>query len=191
VAITSETSKSLLERARDLGDDAAWRRLHDLYAPLIAGWLRRHELPADAAEDVAQQVLEVVVRRLPEFRHNGRVGAFRAWLRNITANCFRRWCRTHRAGVWRLPDDLEDPNSAQSRLWDREHDRHVARTLLGWVEAEFQSTTIRAFRGQVLDGRSAAEVAETEEISVNAALIAKSRVLKRLRELGRGLIDDL
>jgi hypothetical protein len=38
----SETPVSLLERLRSRPDDASWRRLVDLYTPLILSWLRRH-----------------------------------------------------------------------------------------------------------------------------------------------------
>jgi RNA polymerase sigma-70 factor, ECF subfamily len=40
----------------------------------------------------------------------------------------------------------------------------------------------------VLEERPAADVAESLGLSVNAVLIAKSRVLRRLRQEGRGLI---
>lgn len=38
------------------------------------------------ADDVLQEVLAVVVRRIPEFHRGPRVGAFRAWGRTITVN---------------------------------------------------------------------------------------------------------
>jgi RNA polymerase sigma-70 factor (ECF subfamily) len=41
----------------------------------------------------------------------------------------------------------------------------------------------------VLDGAPAAAVAAELGLSVNAVLIAKSRVLHRLREEGRGLLE--
>src|SRR5437870_2279853 len=84
-----ETSASLLDRLRrPKAGEADWRRLVDLYTPLIRGWLRRHaDLPPGDADDVVQDVLAVVVRRLPDFEHNQRTGAFRAWLRTITVNC--------------------------------------------------------------------------------------------------------
>src|SRR5207248_8062752 len=83
------TSTSLLDRLLQPQDTAAWQRLLDLYTPLIRGWLRRHGLAHDDADDVVQEVLTVVVRRLPDFQHNQRRGAFRAWLRTITVNCLR------------------------------------------------------------------------------------------------------
>jgi hypothetical protein len=40
----------------------------------------------------------------------------------------------------------------------------------------------------ILEERPASEVAETLGLSVNAVLVAKSRVLRRLRQEGQGLI---
>src|SRR5687767_10102662 len=120
----SGTSASLLDRLMQPADTAAWQRLLTLYTPLIRGWLRRHELSHDDADDVVQEVLTVVVRRLPSFQHNQRPGAFRTWLRVITANCLREFWRARRlrpargAGdLDKLLEELEDPDSSLSRLW--------------------------------------------------------------------------
>ena len=59
------------------------------------------------------------------------------------------------------------------------------------IAPEFTPATWRAFRRQVLDGMTAAQAAEELGTSVNAALIAKSRVLRRLRREVQGLIDVL
>lgn len=193
-----ETSVSLLERARDPADRDAWNRLVELYAPLLGGWLRRHGAPRPDIDDLVQDVLVVLMRRLPEFRHNGRAGAFRHWLRSVMVHSLRRSARARRrhpdasaaADLTPMLDQLEDAGSHLSRLWDREHDLHVARRLLAWVEPEVRPDTWRAFWRQVLEGASAAAVAAELGISPNAALIAKSRVLKRLREHGVGFIDS-
>ncbi len=87
------------------------------------------------------------------------------------------------------PAQLADPNSALCRSWDEEHDRHVTKTLLASIRLEFQPATWRAFERQVQDGQTASEVAEELGLTVNAVLIAKSRVLKRLREKAAGLVD--
>jgi len=49
--------------------------------------------------------------------------------------------------------------------------------------------TWRAFRRQVVDECSASSVADELGLTANAVLIAKSRVLRRLREEARGLTD--
>src|SRR5262245_52218523 len=141
----SLTSASLLQRARDPSDRAAWERLHRLYAPLIRGWLRRY-LPQTAdVDDETQQVFAVVVEKLPAFVHDGRDGSFRAWLRGICVNRVRMFWRGRPPECGFDPEpvlrQLEDPDSDLSRQWDREHDGHVAGALLAQVEGEFKPTT--------------------------------------------------
>ena len=65
----------------------------------------------------------------------------------------------------------------------------MLRTLLTLAEPEFEARTWLAFRLQVFEEAQPKVVAAQLELTVNAVLIAKSRVLKRLRELSRGLID--
>jgi RNA polymerase sigma-70 factor (ECF subfamily) len=189
----SETSKSLLERLGDRADSASWQRLVAIYTPLILGWLRRHGVAPADAEDLTQEVLGAVVRELPRFRHNGRPGAFRAWLRALTSTCLRRSWRARRHQVtaqqFALLEQLDDPASDLSRQWDREHDRHVVARLLAMLEPDFRPATWAAFRRQVLDGESPETVAAALGLSINAVLIAKSRVLQRLRQLADGLVD--
>jgi RNA polymerase sigma-70 factor (ECF subfamily) len=187
------TSHSLLEQARDRADGASWRKVVDLYAPLIRAWVRPNvRQPADV-EDVVQDVLTQLVGELPGFAHNGRPGAFRVWLRALTVNRLRdHWRDRHPAcggEVLQRLGQLEDPSSLLSRSWDAEHDRHVAETILGSIRLEFQSATWRAFEATVRDQRPTEEVAADLGMTPNAVLIAKSRVLKRLRQKAAGLID--
>jgi RNA polymerase sigma-70 factor (ECF subfamily) len=188
-----ETSVSLLERLRLSSDPAAWQRLVDLYTPYIQGWLRRQGVQPADVDDLTQEVLRSVVRGLPAFHHDLRRGAFRRWLRTITVNQLRSFWRARRpqpvGAAAGLLDRLEDPDSDLSRLWDEEHDRHVLRRLLALIRPEFEPSTWRAFQMLVLDERPAAAVAAELGISANAARIAKSRVLARLRQESDGLID--
>jgi RNA polymerase sigma-70 factor (ECF subfamily) len=193
----AETSATLLQRLNDRSDSVAWRRLVDLYTPLILDWLRRQDVAAEDADDLTQDVLGIVVREVSGFRHNGRVGAFRTWLRTITINCLRQSWRSRcvRGEMTRSPDldsaldQLEDPASDLTRRWDREHDEFVLHRLLDLIEPEFRPATWQAFRQQAIDGASAEQVAAELGLTVNAVLIAKSRVLSCLRRNAEGLVD--
>jgi RNA polymerase sigma factor (sigma-70 family) len=184
-----ETSCTLLERLSAGSDGQAWRRLVDLYTPLIQGWLRRYQLAASDVEDLTQEAMTALVRDLPEFRRQ-RIGSFRHWLKQITINRLRGFWRNRYAQprgtgdseVLKMLEELEDPTSQLSGIWDREHDRHIAQRLLLLIEPEFEPATWQAFRRQVQEGVRAAAVAAELGISVNAALLAKSRVLRRLRQ---------
>ncbi len=193
----SATSATLLERLRDRADAAAWQRLVDLYTPLLSGWLRRHALQAADVDDLVQEVLATVAREAPQFRHSGQTGAFRHWLRTILAHRLRVFWRTRRArpaatgdsDFAALLDQLEDPDSGISHLWNQEHDQHVVRRLLAMMEPQFTPPTWQAFRRVVLEGARPDAVAAELGLTVNAVFIAKSRVLQRLREEGRDLLD--
>jgi RNA polymerase sigma-70 factor (ECF subfamily) len=193
----STTSVSFLDRLRSRPDDRSWQRFVGLYTPLIRGWLRRQGVRADQAEDLTQEVLSVVVKELPGFRHDRRRGAFRCWLRTITVHRLRNFWRSQRqqplarggGAVEERLRQLEDPDSTLSRRWDEEHDRHVLRRLLELIEPEFSANIWQAFRRVGLQGERATDVGNALGMTVNAVLLAKSRVLRRLRAEAHGLVE--
>ncbi|HTU92595.1 MAG TPA: sigma-70 family RNA polymerase sigma factor [Gemmataceae bacterium] len=193
----TDTPRSLLERLRHQPDDESWKRLVDLYTPLLSRWLRQAGVDGPDADDLVQEVFVAVVREMPSFEHNQRRGAFRRWLRNILLNRVRTYWQSRRttpeasapSALLQTLDRLEDPASDLSQLWDREHDAFLAHRLLELIEKDFNPTTWRAFHRVVLEGAKPAEVAAEMGLSVNAVLLAKSRVLRRARQEIDGLID--
>ncbi len=191
-----ETSASLLERLRLAPDEAAWRRLDDLYRPLIRRWLLRDPTLGEEAEDLVQEVMGVLVRELPAFQRQ-RIGSFRRWLRTVTAHRLSAHHRARKNRPWPLgapPEEtplaqFADPHSDLSRLWDEEHDRYVLRRLMDLIAPQFEPATLAAFRRVVFDEVAPAQAAEELGMSLNAVLLAKSRVLGRLRQEAEGLID--
>lgn len=191
-----ETSASLLDRLVDGPAEADWRRMVDLYQPLLRSWCLRSGAPESDADDLVQETFTVVIREVAEFdrRHPG---AFRAWLRGILANRLKNFFRarhyrpvaTGASDFLHRLDELESPSSALSKEWDRDHDRHLAARAMKLVRQDFTSATWQAFHRLVLDGAAASEVAAELKLSVNAVLLAKSRVLKRLRSELQGFLD--
>lgn len=197
-SIMLPTSASLLDRLHSPTDPAAWDRLTAVYSPLIRGWLQKQNVRNDDAEDLVQEVLIVVIRRIPEFQHNGRTGAFRAWLRMIAVNVSRDFWKAKRlrpavvggSDFGAVLDRLADSSDALSREWDKDHDLFVTRRLLELLRPQFEATTWTAFERFALKGEPAAVVAADLGITSNAIFIAKSRILTRLREEAAGLLDS-
>ena len=191
-----ETSVSLLERLAGAPTDDDWRRLVDLYQPLLRAWMTRAGVPASDVDDLVQEVLLVVFRKVGGFEWRGQ-GAFRAWLRTILAHRVRDYFRKQKhqpiatgdSDFLRQLDELRSPDSALSHLWDREHDEHVAAALIKRVQGNFTPVTWEAFRRHVTKGEPAVEVAKALDLSLNSVLLAKSRVLKRLRQVAAGLVE--
>ena len=174
------------------GSADGWDRMIHLYEPLIREWLRSRGLQPADVDDLTQVALAVIFRRIPDFEHNGRPGAFRTWLRVIVGNALRDHIRTRRrkpGGHDRLLVDLEDSASELNARWDADHDRHVLRGLMRLVEPEFAPATWQAFVRTSLDGRSSSEAATELGLSVNAVHVARSRVLARLRREAGDFLD--
>jgi RNA polymerase sigma-70 factor (ECF subfamily) len=163
-----------------------------VYEPWLRDWLERHHFQQADIDDLIQNILVVVSRKLPAFVHNGQPGAFRAWLRGILVREVRSFLRQRQhqpaepLADWL--DRLEDGGSEQSRQWDREHDQQVVRRLLAAIQPDFEASTWEVFRLLVLEDRPAAEVACLTGLKPNAIYVAKSRVLKRLRQEVAGLV---
>ena len=77
-----------------------------------------------------------------------------------------------------------------SRLWDGEHDRYVLRQLLNLVKPHFAPNTWMAFYRVALKGERPRDVATEMQISLNAVVTAKSRVLGKLRQEAEGLVNS-
>jgi len=194
----NETSLSLLNRLRRSPESESWDRLVDLYAPLIRAWLRKYDVQDSDADDLVQEVLLAVSKDLSKFEHGGQPGAFRGWLKAILVNRLRKFWRSrdHRPQAGGDSDidarlaQLDDPSSDLSLIWNREHDQYVLRQLLALAEPHFAPNTWTAFCRVALDGAKPDVVAEEMGISRNAVVIAKCRVLSRLRQESEGLIES-
>ena len=192
-----ETSASLLERLRERPQADDWTRLVDLYQPWIHDWLRRQGVQEHDAADITQDVLTVMVQELPRFHYDPARGKFRSWVRTITVNRLRafRDARHKRpataddSAVAGMVDQLADPHSGLSQLWDREHDAYLVRRALALIKPDFKPETWKAFERVVLDGQPPASVAEELGTTRNAVYLAQSRVLARLRQELLGLCD--
>lgn len=185
-----KTPASLLERLRQPNQEQAWERFVGLYTPLLYHWARRTGCHESDAADLVQEVLTLLIRKLPEFTYD-RNKTFRGWLRTVAQNCWRNLRR--RAELPRAPNapDLASvaaPENADP-FWEVEYRERLVGRALELMQSEFQPTTWQACWRSVVEGQSAADVARDLGISPGAVYMAKARVLSRLRKELDGLVD--
>jgi RNA polymerase sigma-70 factor (ECF subfamily) len=192
----SSIGSSLLERVR-LESPEAWRRLVHLFGPLVYQWCRRQGLQAADATDVGQEVFRAVACTIGRFRRDGPADTFRGWLWTITrskiADHWRRWQREPQAdggstAQMRLAE-LAAAEPAESPPSQPESQSSLYQRGLELIRDEFAERTWRAFWCVAVDGRPPADVAEELGLSVNSVYLARSRVLRRLREELGDLLD--
>ena len=182
------TASSLVRGVKALDPDA-WRRLAAVYGPLVYGWARRAGLNRDDAADITQEAFRAVVAKCPTLRH-GRLGdTFRGWLWTITRNKVRDFWRgqadhpavggsSSREFLLLVADDDSGSSSGPPPAQDG-----PLRRAVEFVRAEFEARSWQAFWRVTVEGRPAAAVAAELGLTPNAVYLARSRILRRLREV--------
>lgn len=184
------TPVSLLERLRLPGEAAAWDRFVSLYTPLLFHWARRFGLNEPDAADFVQDLFTILVREMPRF-HYDPARRFRGWLWTVAVNKWRERQRRPAAvlAVDAATLNVASPEDAVGDFDESEYRRYLVDRALQLMQAEFQPATWKACWEYVVGGRPAAEVAAELGMTVNAVHLAKSRVVRRLREELEGLLD--
>jgi RNA polymerase sigma-70 factor (ECF subfamily) len=184
------TPPSLLERIRVSSERDAWDKFVDMYTPLLVAWTRRLGLPEHDAADLIQDIFAVLVEKLPTFQYDASK-SFRAWLKTILLNRWRGNLRKH-AGIKAHGDAGLENVAATDELLDfeeAEYRRYLVGRALDLMRADFQPVTWKACWEFVVQDRPAGEVAAELGVTINTVYLAKSRVLRRLREELKGLLD--
>jgi RNA polymerase sigma-70 factor (ECF subfamily) len=185
------TSATLLERLRQPDEPDAWARFVKLYTPLLYFWARRLGLQDQDAGDLVQEMFVTLVQKLPEFRYD-RQKSFRSWLRTVMHNKWRDHARRPSVTVGGAPEaalsELAAPEDADA-FGEAEYRRHLVQRALELMQTEFPPKMWKACWEHVVAGRSAAEVAAELGIAPGTVYVAKSKVMRRLREQLAGLLD--
>jgi RNA polymerase sigma-70 factor, ECF subfamily len=159
-----------------------------LYSALVHHWCRQVGIAEHEVADVTQEVFAAVASSLSQFRSNQPGSTFRSWMRGITRHKLMDQTRargelaaggtdaqfrlqqvpapTHEVELSESPDDV-------AGLYQR---------ALRLVRHEVEDRTWTAFWKATVESQTTAEVAAELGISPNAVRLAKSRVLRRLRE---------
>lgn len=192
------TSSGLLHRVQ-AQDAEAWQRFVQLYGPLIYRWCVQAGVREADIDDITQEVFRSVAGAIATFRHDRSGDSLRAWLRTITLNKICDLIRRQPIGgegvggsaamqqmllvAEQALSDL-DPASAEA-------DRMLLyRQAIESILADFEEQTQRAFYRVVVAEQQPAEVAEALGMSINAVYLARSRVMRRIREEFKGILDE-
>jgi RNA polymerase sigma factor (sigma-70 family) len=193
-----ETSSSLLVRIRDAGDRDAWRQFVDLYGPVIYRYARKRGMQDADAADLTQTVLQAVSGAVQRLEYDPQRGSFRGWLFGIARNHLHKLQDRLRRGPRGSGDtsgqDLlnEQParGDGEEAVWDQEYKRQRFRWAAERVRGEFAENSWQAFWRTAVEGRPAAQVGRALDMTVGAVYTARSRVLARIRQEIKKLLDD-
>jgi RNA polymerase sigma-70 factor, ECF subfamily len=165
------------------GRPDTWTILIDQLAPRLLGWFEKDGIDHHLAEDLTQDVLETVFRKLDELRDPRRFGA---WVRMIARNRLRS--RMRRLRYTEVLDD-EDPvewRDGLSRLYGDDLRRLVREEVL-----RFGPVARRMLELRLLDDRSPDEIVAIMGITRDHYRRRFHVAIKTLRQRVSNRIDDV
>jgi RNA polymerase sigma factor (sigma-70 family) len=187
------TRSSLLFRLRDLADDVSWRRFFETYWRLIYKVACKSGLSNEDAQDVVQETVIAVSRRMPDFRYDPQQGSFKQWLLLITRrrihDRLRRLYRTARveepgsgfSEVDEPADPALPPDAQIAAAWETEWRENILHAALARVRQSVNPKHFQVFDCCVLQKLPVAQVAQILGINAAQVYLARHRVNAALK----------
>ena len=179
------TRASLLLQIKDRSNAEAWSEFHALYAPLLYRYARGRGLARENAEEVRDQCLEVVSRKIKDFDYDKEKGGFKNWLYRIASGKVidhLRKRREKRADTQAL-DGLVDPTPTPDEQWEQTWKNEHLKYCVEQVRQHVSEMNYRAFHMLLFEDCTVDEVRARLGMNANQVYKAKSRVLLRVRKI--------
>jgi RNA polymerase sigma-70 factor (ECF subfamily) len=200
------TRASLLVRLKDMGDTASWSEFYQTYRELIYSVARRGGLNETEAEEVVQDTLISVSKKMPGFHYDPAKDSFKGWLLTVTH--------------WRILDQLKKRTALPSQslrtsattmeeetrtdtidrlpgpvgidfetIWDEEWAKHLLQSALARIKRQVHPQQYEIYHLHVILEKPVREVARALGVNVGQVYLARHRVgvllkkeLKRLQQ---------
>lgn len=175
------TRKSLLMRACDQQDYNAWEDFIALYKKFIFHILNKMLSNTSDIDDLSQQVLIQLWKKLPEYDHTQ--GKFRSWLstvvRNIVLNHWRAKKSDNNKNIkFQKNQEISTHGLSSSELdkmIEAEWKLYLVNTALDNLSKSFSGQAIDVFRLS-LEGLSNNQISEKLDLKLDSVKVLKSRV---------------
>jgi len=181
------TRRSLIGRLRNRQDDDSWRDFFQTYWKLIYGFAIRCGCSDAEAEEVVQETVISISRKMPEYRYDPAVCSFKGWLMHVTNWRVIDQLRKRRSGEeMSLSLDGSAANlieqmagSAPSEfetLWEQEWQKNLIDAAMERVKRKVNAQHYQIFHLLLVKGHSPGKVASMLKINVARVYLAKHRV---------------
>ena len=182
------TRRSLVERLANWDDQRRWQEFFDTYWKLIYSTARKSGLTDAEAQEVVQETVITIAKKIDKLKYDPALGSFKGWLLQITrwriADQFRK----------RQPGSAKSPRAADDRLtatiervpdshvvdleavWEKEWQENLFEGALERVKKKLDPKQFQIFDCYVRKEWPAQKVAEQLRVSVGQVYLARHRV---------------
>lgn len=183
------TRQSLLVRLKNLEDQTSWQTFFDRYWKLIYSVARKSGLSDAEAQDVVQETIISVSKKIQGFTYDPAYGSFKGWLKRLTQwrisdhlrkkqyqRQGKRMAKEEPMGT-SLVDQLEDPAALSlEKTWDEEWESSLLEAALAQVKQQVSPIQYQIFYFHTCKQLPAKQVAERLGVKLSEVYLAKYKV---------------
>ncbi len=195
------TRHSLLDRLRDWEDQASWRDFFNTYWKFIYGVAIKSGLSDCEAEDVVQETVLSVAKKMPEFAYDPARCSFKGWLMHVTRLRIMDQLRRRQTAFQQGPagdrDSRQTPTiervadsagsvAEQDAAWDAEWERNLVDAAMERVKLRVKAEHYQIFHLSAVKGLKTGDVARMLQVNVGQVYLIRHRLAKEVkREVAR------
>ena len=184
-----------MSRLKDWEDAKSWQDFFNTYWKLIYGTAIKAGLTDAEAQDVVQETIVTVAKKMNDFKYDPAVGSFKGWLLNTTRWRITDQLRKRRpadaprrrraeeddrtATIERIPDPAGCNLDA---VWDEEWEKNLMDAALQRVKLKVSAKQYQIFDLHVLRNWPVQKVTKTLGVSEGQVYLAKHRITNLLKE---------
>lgn len=198
------TRQSLLVRLKNLEDQTSWQTFFDRYWKLIYSVARKSGLSDAESQDVVQETIISVSKKIQGFAYDPAYGSFKGWLKRLTQWRISDYVRKnqYQSHGKRMPKEepmstslvehLEDPAGPDiEKAWDDEWENSLLEAAMAAVKQRVRPMQYQIFYFHVCKKLPAKKVAEHLGVKLSEVYIAKYKVSALVRKEIRALEESV
>jgi len=198
------TRRTLVERLKNWDDQKSWQDFFQAYWKLIYNAATKAGLSHDEAQDVVQETVVAVTKRIKDLKYDPALGSFRGWLLHTTrwkiTDQFRRRLPGQRSSPDEKPantrdtsteDGIPDPNFNWDDWWNDEYEKNLMDAALQRIKTQVSPKQWQMFECYALKRWPIKKVTQTLEVSATHVYVANHRITALLKKEIKKLQEEL
>ncbi len=190
------TRRSLLDRLRNWEDQASWRDFFNAYWKFIYGVAVKSGLSDFEAEEVVQETVLSIAKKMPEFVYDPERCSFKGWLMHVIRLRISDQLRRRQPAFQQLPsgdadsqrtatvERIADPGGSlaqQDAVWDEEWERNLVDAAMERVKLRVKPQHYQIFHLSAVKGLKTTEVARMLQVNVGQVYLVRHRLAKEVK----------
>ena len=189
------TRRTLLSRLKDWNDQESWRVFFETYWRLIYSSAIRAGLSDAEAQDVVQETVISVVKKMGTFEYQEAKGSFKGWLLQLTSWRIRDGLRKRKrlehfaersdtgTAETSMLERMVDPASLElERNWDKDWEENLLGAAMERVKRKVDPRHYQIFDLNAVKGWPAAKVAALMRVRSATVYMVRHRITNQIKK---------